>query len=184
LSRHSNTAVEQDHTPVIRQYLGFKAEFPDKLLLFRMGDGMALAWACAFHLARETRAFTLFATHYFELTALPDQLEAARNVDFDAVEHGDRIIFLHAIKPGPANRSYGLQVAQLAGVPRTVIDIANERLRCMESSMSAGRPHAPPQPDLFRQRQALLEALTAVDPDDLTPRQALELLYRLRKLPD
>ena len=91
-------------------------------------DGLSLAWACARHIGREVGAFTLFATHYFELTALADELPACANVHLDATEHGDQLVFLHAVKEGPANQSYGLQVARLAGVPRTVISDARRYL--------------------------------------------------------
>jgi DNA mismatch repair protein MutS len=95
-------------------------------------DGLSLAFACAGHIARQIRAFTLFATHYFELTELADEIPAVANVHLDATEHGDGIVFLHAVKPGPASRSYGLQVAQKAGVPRSVIDTAREYLEKLE----------------------------------------------------
>ncbi|MDO9142341.1 MAG: DNA mismatch repair protein MutS, partial [Methylobacter sp.] len=95
-------------------------------------DGLSLAWACADHLAKQTQAFTLFATHYFELTTLPEEQKTIANVHLDAVEHGDKIIFLHAVKDGPASQSYGLQVASLAGVPRSVIDKAKAKLRHLE----------------------------------------------------
>jgi DNA mismatch repair protein MutS len=148
-------------------------------------DGLALAWACAAHLASEVRAFTLFATHYFELTALADQLDNVRNVHLDAVEHGDRIIFMHSVKDGPASRSYGLQVAQLAGVPRTIIDSARQRLQEIEQTPPAAASPPPPQTDLFEDRkQGLIAALRETEPDHLTPRQALDLLYRLRTLLD
>lgn len=145
-------------------------------------DGMALAWACAYYLARESRAFTLFATHYFELTALPEQLDNAVNVHLDAVEHGDRIIFLHALKPGPASRSYGLQVAQLAGVPRPVIQIATDRLDSLEARQSDVQPVSVLQADMFHLRQHVLATLESIDPDNLSPRQALELIYKLRRM--
>ncbi|MBK1690904.1 DNA mismatch repair protein MutS [Ectothiorhodospira mobilis] len=157
-------------------------------------DGLSLAWACAEHLARHNRAFTLFATHYFELTALPDTLPGIANVHIDAVEHGERIIFLHALKEGPANQSYGLHVAALAGVPAGVIRRARERLAELErqslgdagdtaqlSLFPAETPTPePPPPDPAC--QALREAVQALDPDDMTPRQALEALYRLQQL--
>ncbi len=95
-------------------------------------DGLSLAYACASHIAREIRAFTLFATHYFELTELADEIPAVANAHLDATEHGDGIVFLHAVKPGPASRSYGLQVAQKAGVPRAVIESAREYLHKLE----------------------------------------------------
>src|SRR6201996_8721202 len=96
-------------------------------------DGLSLAWAMAHHIATRIKAFTLFATHYFELTTLAIEVESCANVHLDATEHGDGIVFLHAIKEGPANRSYGLQVAQLAGVPREVIGQARQYLEALES---------------------------------------------------
>jgi DNA mismatch repair protein MutS len=144
-------------------------------------DGLALAWATADWLANEARAFTLFATHYFELTALAEQLDNARNVHLDAVEHGDRIIFMHSVKDGPASRSYGLQVAQLAGVPKQVIEQARRRLREMEDRPAgAGGGHAQPQEDMFERRHPVLDRLEQLDPDSLSPRDALDVLYRLR----
>ncbi|HPQ96585.1 MAG TPA: DNA mismatch repair protein MutS, partial [Thiolinea sp.] len=159
-------------------------------------DGLSLAWACAEHLARERRAFTLFATHYFELTTLAEQIGTIANVHIDAVEHGDRIVFLHAVKDGPANQSYGLQVAQLAGVPRAVIARARKKLVSLEeSAVAAGNRHAPLRPgqnlsltfgspakpgDAAAER--LKEALLALELDELSPRQAQEALYRLRQL--
>ena len=149
-------------------------------------DGLSLAWACAEALAGRIRAFTLFATHYFELTALPESYPSAANAHLDAVEHGERIVFLYSLREGPASQSYGLQVAALAGVPPAVIARARERLRELEERArdrpAAGAaaqlplfpPEAPPSP--------ALEALRALDPDSLTPRQALDALYRLRAL--
>src|SRR5690606_3751805 len=102
-------------------------------------DGLALAWATADYLARKIRAFTLFATHYFELITLPEECPGVWNVHLDAVEHGDGVVFLHAVKDGPANQSYGLQVAALAGVPRKVIDNAREKLMALENQAYAER---------------------------------------------
>jgi len=150
-------------------------------------DGLALAWACADHLARVTQSYTLFATHYFELTTLPDDNEAIANVHLDAVEHGDHIVFLHAVKEGPANQSYGLQVAALAGVPKKVIDQARDRLRRLENNQPAPRrrPGKSPQLILFPPEESpVLIALRTLPLDDSTPRQALEALYRLRGLLD
>jgi len=106
-------------------------------------DGLALAWAVARHLLTATRAFTLFATHYFELTQLPQEFHQAANVHLDAVEHGDDLVFLHAVEDGPASQSYGIQVARLAGIPSPVIQAARRRLRALERPTpagSAGRP--------------------------------------------
>ncbi len=149
-------------------------------------DGLSLAWACAEYLAREVRAFTLFATHYFELTALPGLAPGIANVHLDAVEHGDGIVFLHALREGPANRSYGLQVAALAGIPKAVITAARARLLELERDAAdratgAARPQlplfSPPAED-----PPALAALRALDPDALTPRAALDALYTLKAL--
>jgi DNA mismatch repair protein MutS len=154
-------------------------------------DGLSLAWACAEHLATHNHAYTLFATHYFELTGMPEQYAEVENVHIDAVEHGDRIVFLHAVKPGPANQSYGLEVAQLAGVPRTVIKRARTHLRRLEEQ-SAG--DTSPQLGLFAadyeaepetevgEPSASDARLEEINPDELTPRQALDLLYELKQL--
>jgi DNA mismatch repair protein MutS len=150
-------------------------------------DGLALAWAIARHLVEKCRCHTLFATHYFELTALALEFKQLANVHLDAVEHKDRIVFLHAVEEGPANRSYGLQVAQLAGVPGTVIRAARRRLAELEEqALSRG-----PQRDLFATGAPAEEALTAehpavqmlrsFDPDAMTPRDALDALYKLRQ---
>jgi DNA mismatch repair protein MutS len=146
-------------------------------------DGLALAWACAEHLAREVGAYTLFATHFFELTALAEALEGVANVHLDAVEHGERIVFMHAVKEGPASQSYGLQVAGLAGVPAAVVARARSRLAELESRpLPADRPRR--QLDLFATASPgpALDALRRLEPDRLTPRQALDALYRLREL--
>jgi DNA mismatch repair protein MutS len=147
-------------------------------------DGLSLAWACADHLAKETKAFTLFATHYFELTTLADEQKTIHNVHLDAMEHGDKIIFLHAVKDGPANQSYGLQVASLAGVPRPVIDKAKTKLRHLEDHAYREQQSATGvnQLDLFSSKEChpVVTLLEDIKPDDLSPRQALELLYRLK----
>jgi len=157
-------------------------------------DGLSLAWSCAVELATSIRAFTLFATHYFELTTLPDEHPGIANVHLDAVEHGDDIVFLHAVREGPANQSYGLQVAALAGVPRSVIRRARVRLGELERSAQRHREMDASQLSLFGdldQRQEapvdyseapLNQALETLDPDQLTPRQALDELYRLKSL--
>lgn len=157
-------------------------------------DGLSLAWACAEHLSRHIGAFTLFATHYFELTQLSEQLPKVSNIHLDAIEHEDKIIFLHEVKMGPANQSYGLQVAQLAGVPRNVIQCAKERLALLENQavkqtqtqkkQRAVKLHEPLQPDLFATGQShpALEKLQTCEPDSLSPKQALELLYQLKQL--
>ncbi len=149
-------------------------------------DGMSLAWACARHLATQLHAFTLFATHYFELTTLPETLPHCANVHLDAVEHGDNIIFMHSVKEGPANQSYGLQVAQLAGVPREVVQQAKHKLLELEQSGAGRSEHAPDveQIPLFEPAQPhpLEEALTLLEPDEMSPREALQALYKLKEL--
>ncbi len=147
-------------------------------------DGLALAWACAARLAGEIRALTLFATHYMELTALPRDYNGVSNIHLDAVEHSDRIVFLHSVQEGPANRSYGLQVALLAGVPPAVVQQARQRLAQLESGAAEQQPPPDGQTDLFTPQQdaPLAAALRDVDPDSLSPRQALELIYHLREL--
>jgi DNA mismatch repair protein MutS len=150
-------------------------------------DGLSLAWACARHLGRETGAFTLFATHYFELTALTDELPACANVHLDATEHGDQLVFLHAVKEGPANQSYGLQVARLAGVPKPVISEARRYLQELERREHATRPPSPQQefalePPANETESALRRMLDGVDPESLSPRAALEVLFRLKEL--
>ena len=144
-------------------------------------DGLALAWACAVYLANNIRAFTLFATHYFELTTLPEIMDTVNNAHLDAIKHNNEIIFLYTVKPGATNRSYGIQVAQLAGIPRAVINQANHQLGIMEKNTIDLLPDMPQQ-DFFQQPDELRELLNEVDPDTITPKQALEILYRLRKL--
>jgi DNA mismatch repair protein MutS len=145
-------------------------------------DGLSLAWATARALANDIRAWTLFATHYFELTALADDSNGVANVHLDAVEHNDQIVFLRCVKEGPADRSYGLQVALLAGVPRAVIAQAQQYLQQLESAPRARAAPVTPQLPLFEPQARLIEALRAINPDALTPREALDLLYRLRAL--
>ena len=151
-------------------------------------DGLALAWAIARALLERNKSLTLFATHYFEMTRLALEYKEAANVHLDAIEHKDAIVFLHAVEEGPASQSYGLQVAQLAGVPKAVIRNARKYLHMLEDASLArggqsdlfvagkGEPEPPPESD------ALREALAAANPDELTPREALELLYRLKRL--
>ena len=152
-------------------------------------DGLALAWACADHLARNSGALTLFATHYFELTRLPEEYPNIANVHLDAIEHGDDIVFLHSVKPGPANQSYGLQVARLAGIPAATIHLARQKLETLEQQalqaqgdLFAALPEAMPGAEPTPEVDALSQELAATDPDELTPKQALELLYRLKQL--
>lgn len=149
-------------------------------------DGLSLAWACAEFLAKEIKAFTLFATHYFELTALADEQKSIYNLHLDAVEHGDKIIFLHAVKDGAASQSYGLQVAALAGVPKSVIEQAKNKLQHLENK--AYREHqqetGSQQLDLFAttSEHPALAMLETSNPNELTPKQALDLLYKLKAL--
>ncbi|MGB5081786.1 MAG: DNA mismatch repair protein MutS [Burkholderiales bacterium] len=155
-------------------------------------DGLALAWAIARQLLERNKALTLFATHYFEMTRLALEYREAANVHLDAVEHQDAIVFLHAVEDGPASQSYGLQVAQLAGVPKGVIRNARRYLQMLEdASLTQGGQH-----DLFasspaqaatraeppQEPDALRDALAAINPDELSPREALELLYTLKRL--
>ena len=147
-------------------------------------DGLSLAWAAAVALATRVRAFTLFATHYFELTHLPEHYPGMANVHLDATEHEDHVVFMHNIQEGPANRSFGLQVAKLAGVPDDVLALARDKLAQLE----AGKLHietvsSPAQDDLFSNpaEHPALAKLKEIDPDSLTPRAALDLLYELRK---
>jgi DNA mismatch repair protein MutS len=148
-------------------------------------DGLALAWAIARHLVERSRSHTLFATHYFELTQLAQEFRQLANVHLDAVEHRDSIVFLHAVEEGPASQSYGLAVAQLAGVPGPVIRAARRKLQELEDqSLQRG-----PQADLFAAaplppetpRHPALDLLESIEPDELSPREALETLYRLKK---
>ena len=157
-------------------------------------DGLSLAWACAHYLAEHVRAFTLFATHYFELTSLPDECAGVANAHLDASEHHDGIVFLHKVQRGAANKSYGLQVAKLAGIPREVLAAAKDKLHELESGAKpsgdlrvapAPTPQAitptPRQPDLFAAPlPRCVDTLKGINPDDLTPKAALELLYRLK----
>ena len=154
-------------------------------------DGLSLAWAAAVHLVDKLRAFTLFATHYFELTQLPEEFPHAANVHLDATEYNDHIVFLHTIQEGPASRSYGLQVAKLAGIPAPVVNAAKRKLAQLEQSDMAaparaanGPAGAPIQVDLFASNEPhpAIERLRELDPDALSARQALELLYELRTL--
>jgi len=158
-------------------------------------DGMSLAWACAAHIATEIRAFTLFATHYFELTSLAGELPGVANVHVEAVEHGDRLVFLHGVREGPANQSYGLKVAALAGIPQAVTAAARRYLAELERERDALRRPLSPQAELDlgpgaayaaspapAAQNPALEALRGADPDALSPRAALELLYRLKRL--
>ena len=150
-------------------------------------DGLSLAWACAEYLANKLKALTLFATHYFELTDLPTLLPGVANIHLDAVEHDEHIVFMHQVQDGAASKSYGLQVAQLAGVPKVVIQQARRKLQALEQQHPvADKPRPatlPAQAELFAEPapHPVLEQLTQLDPDDLSPRQALELLFALKR---
>jgi DNA mismatch repair protein MutS len=155
-------------------------------------DGLALAWACAVHLARRVGAYTLFATHYFELTRLAEKELSVANVHLHAVEHKDRIVFLHSVQEGPASQSYGLQVAALAGIPSTVLKQARGHLATLEQQQRADEPQMGlfdqaafielDEPQEARENDVLRAKLEETDPDSLTPREALALLYELKDL--
>jgi DNA mismatch repair protein MutS len=148
-------------------------------------DGLSLAWAVARSLATRVRAFTLFATHYFELTTLAQEIPGIVNLHLDATEHADELVFLHAVREGPANRSYGLAVAKLAGVPREVIGAAREYLATLESQGQGPAPTWTPQAELplFAPRtpSPLVLQLAELKPDELSPRDALQLIYDLHR---
>jgi len=152
-------------------------------------DGLSLAWACAEYIATRIRCFTLFATHYFELTSLAAATPGVANVHVEAVEHGEKLVFLHSVKEGPANRSYGLQVAALAGIPKAVTAQAHRYLGELERERDALRKHSNLQSELplfpaaipARESPALA-ALRAVEPESLSPRAALDLLFKLKEL--
>ena len=156
--------------------------------------GLALAWAIAHHLIEHNNSFTLFATHYFELTQLPDTCPTAANVHLSAIEHKDRIVFLHAVEPGPASQSYGLQVAKLAGVPPSVIRVARKHLAELEShfiidqnqlSLFSTPLHDETVPEEGSTQDfrfmPVIDSLEQLDPDALSPRDALNALYDLKK---
>ncbi|MBF0785506.1 DNA mismatch repair protein MutS [Muribacter muris] len=160
-------------------------------------DGLSLAWACAEWLARKSQSLTLFATHYFELTALPNQLKGVANVHLDALEHHDTIAFMHQVQEGAASKSYGLAVAALAGVPKAVIQLAKQKLAQLEQlSQQTAELNRNVQGDLLfhadLQETPTIDplaepseveiALRAIDLDDLTPKQALDKLYQLKRL--
>ena len=147
-------------------------------------DGLSLAWACAEQLAEKIQAYTLFATHYFELTSLPEKLPALVNVHLDAVEHGDSIAFLHAVQEGAANKSYGLQVASLAGVPSEVVKNAKNKLYQLELGSQQKVSNNTEQLNLPLAEIEVSPALSLLeqaDPDELTPKQALALIYKLKE---
>jgi DNA mismatch repair protein MutS len=151
-------------------------------------DGLALAFAICRHLVEKNHSLTLFATHYFELTLLAKEYADLANVHLDAVEHGERIVFLHAVEDGPASQSYGIQVAALAGIPHSVLKAARRQLREFEQRAAINTQ----QPDLFAQafvaeaaepaEHPAVERLSSLDPNELTPKQALDALYELKAL--
>ncbi|MDP8078438.1 DNA mismatch repair protein MutS [Phocoenobacter skyensis] len=151
-------------------------------------DGLSLAWACAEWLVQKTRSLTLFATHYFELTSLPEQLKGVANVHLDAREHNDNIVFMHTVQEGAASKSYGLAVASLAGVPKQVVKLAKQKLATLEQiSHQTVDLDKNPQESLFEipnniimDTPPALEMLQNINPDELTPRQALDALYKLK----
>lgn len=171
-------------------------------------DGLSLAWACAKHLAEKVRAFTLFATHYFEITSLPETVPGIANVHLNATEHKDNIVFLHKVQEGPASKSYGLQVAKLAGIPVQVLAEAQQQLQLLENgehphsiktlATGAAEPETLAEPSTTLASAPLpsplqsglfdalpnpaLEALRKINPDSLSPREALDQLYRLKEL--
>ncbi|WP_163930331.1 DNA mismatch repair protein MutS [Paraferrimonas sp. SM1919] len=151
-------------------------------------DGLSLAWSSANYLATKLGSLTLFATHYFELTQLAEQLNDVHNVHLDAVEHGDTIAFMHAVQEGSASKSYGLQVAALAGVPKVVVSSAKQKLheleqldtRTPQSQPLLQQEQHPQQASLFNEASAVEQALEQINPDDLSPREALAFLYKLK----
>jgi DNA mismatch repair protein MutS len=149
-------------------------------------DGLSLAFATAAHIAEKVGAYTLFATHYFELTALSEQFKTISNVHLNATEYGEKIVFLHKVKPGPASQSYGIQVAKLAGVPTAVINTAKDKLFELESQshQAASHRHAPQQTQLFIENDIspAIKRLQEINADNLTPRSALDIMYELIQL--
>lgn len=158
-------------------------------------DGLSLAWACAEWLAKKLRSLTLFATHYFELTVLPEQLAGTANVHLDALEHNDTIAFMHSVQEGAASKSYGLAVAALAGVPQSVIKLAKQKLAQLEKLSQQNADQRIQDLRQLNQTQgelalmeeddgknAVWEMLEKLDPDELSPKQALAYLYQLKKL--
>jgi len=149
-------------------------------------DGLSIAWASAIALSERVKAMTFFATHYFELTELPNTFDTMVNVHLDATEHEDHVVFMHHIQEGPANRSFGLEVAKLAGVPNSVIRQARAKLEELESGSSSD-VISPTQSDLFSVKSApspVVDFIDDLDPDSLSPRDALEALYQAKKLLD
>ena len=157
-------------------------------------DGLSLAWAAAAFIGKQVQAYTLFATHYFELTALGGELPGCVNVHLDATEHGGKLVFMHSVKEGPANKSYGLQVAALAGVPKPVVNSAKKYLATLEEEAARHHEEAQKQTTLnfdslpveaanepANRPDPLREKLDSINPDDLSPREAQQLLYELKE---
>ena len=149
-------------------------------------DGLSLAWACAENLANEIKSMTLFATHYFELTQLPEHMQGVYNIHFDAIEHDNTVAFIHEVSEGAASKSFGIAVAGLAGVPKAVLKRAKQKLKELEiiSKQTANSGVAQSQLSFINEPEPseVEEALKQIDPDALTPKQALEILYQLKKL--
>ena len=157
-------------------------------------DGLSLAWAAAYHLAEQVKSLTLFATHYFELTALPDEVSYVFNMHLDATEYKEDIVFLHSVQEGPASKSYGIQVAKMAGVPKAVIRKARSKLAALESEkgfplVRNAEKTACDQGNAMQEDQThqkyhleLSKLLDTVDPDSLSPREALDIIYKLKDL--
>jgi DNA mismatch repair protein MutS len=150
-------------------------------------DGLSLAWAAIIHLATQIKSYTLFATHYFELTTLPEEYKAIKNVHLDAIEHGDTIVFLHSLKDGPANQSYGLQVASLAGVPKAVIKQAKKHLTELENTAHQQVSNNDKETGVYQLElfpsldHPVISTLNKLDVDDISPKKALEILYELKQ---
>lgn len=147
-------------------------------------DGLSLAWAAAEQLALVNQSYTLFATHYFELTALAESIDTINNIRLDAVEHNHDVVFLHSVSEGPADRSFGLAVARRAGVPKPLVERAGQILATLEQGLRQPTATDNTQMSLFKHDHPVIEALELLDPDSLTPREALQTLYRLRSLID
>jgi DNA mismatch repair protein MutS len=149
-------------------------------------DGLSLAFACADYLATQLRAFTLFSTHYFEITALADERPCVHNIHLEVADTGKEIIFLHTVKEGPAHNSYGLHVAALAGIPRLVIAKATKKLSelsTLNTSKLKSMPHQLKQASLFDPKpHPAVNRIKEIKPDTLSPREALEALYELAEL--
>jgi DNA mismatch repair protein MutS len=141
-------------------------------------DGLAIAWACAYELSQTIRAMTLFSTHYFELTQLTAKLDNVANIHLDAKEHGDGLVFLHKVETGPANKSYGIQVAKLAGIPQTVVKVAQKKLAELESAPAAQKPA---KASIVKSNK-VEQVLADIDPDTLSPKEALKLIYEMKQL--